>query len=564
MELNNAFLVTLLSTSLSLSAQATLHSTSLDAGTLGRQLEQAQVLSKVKPAGELFDNNASQSPLSQSDRSALQFTLSTIQVFEFEGQEVKEDLSQILQHYINKPLTLSELKQLTHSITQYYRQNNYLVARAIIPPQEIENGRLLVLVLKGKMGEVNVHNNSLLRTSLVQRIAGTTVGDKAALYKSDLEKLALLLNDIQGVKPQLSLKAGKHQGTTDLTISLEDGQKASTYLSVDNQGNKETGIYRFAFGGRVNNLIGLGDDLKLDAMTSETAKLKSIRLDYSALVDGYGSRIGGQAQYMSYKLGGEFSTLNAKGYSHALGVYFLHPTVRLPAFRMNTKLAFTHQLLTDEQNAAKVKQKRRANSLNLLINGSWRAVENGTTYFALGANFGNVHQQSNEAAHYQDSQWKARNAFTSLTYALSHEQMLGNNLGLNLTVSGQFTDRNLDSSQKMLLGGQYAVKGYHSGVASVDEGHLFQAELKHYFPIFKDSMLTSSVSYDYAQGQFYKTPANLADSFKNRVKLQSVGVNWSLSATNNYMLNLTLAKPIGNKLPRADKHRVWFSAVKTF
>lgn len=564
MELNKVFLATLLSGSLSFSAYATSGAVPLDAGLLGRQIEQTQPLPKIKPAGELFDNKEHKPAYSQPDSATLQFTLSRIQLIDFEGNILKEDLSSVLQHYLNKPLTLSDLKRLTHAVTQYYRQHNYLVARAILPPQDIENNSIYLVVLKGKMGELNVKNNSRLRSSLVQRFAQATLGDATALYKSDLEKLALLLNDIQGIKPQLSLKAGKKQGETDLTVSLEDSKRVSGYLSLDNQGNKETGIYRLALGSRINNFIGFGDDLKIDAMLSHQTKLKSIRIDYSSLVDGYGTRLGGQVQYLNYQLGGEFKALNAKGYSHTIGAYLLHPTMRLPNFRLNTKLAFNHQTFIDKQVSVQVKQKRRSNSLNLLINGSWRAWQTGTTYFALGTNFGNVHQQSNEATHNQDSQWKARNTFTTVNYALSHEQMLTNSVGLHVAVNGQFSDKNLDSSQKMLLGGQYAVKGYHAGAASVDEGHLFQTEFKHYLPVFKESVLTSSVSYDYARGRFYKKTHNLADTFKNKVELQSIGVTWSLSAVNNYALNLTLAKPIGNKLQGADKHRVWLSAIKTF
>ncbi|STY60075.1 Heme/hemopexin transporter protein huxB precursor [Mannheimia haemolytica] len=47
----------------------------------------------------------------------------------------------------------------------------------------------------------------------------------------------------------------------------------------------------------------------------------------------------------------------------------LHPTIRLPDFRLNTKVSFNHQRLTDKQQAVNVAQKRQVNSLTVGING---------------------------------------------------------------------------------------------------------------------------------------------------------------------------------------------------
>ncbi|MGX2966428.1 ShlB/FhaC/HecB family hemolysin secretion/activation protein [Ursidibacter sp. B-7004-1] len=548
----HSLLAVVLANSLAVSVYA-----NTDAGLLNQELNQRQQ-ERVKPSGSLFDNKVAVTGGKQANEA--EFTLQHIKVTDLEGNLVSEDLSHLLNNYVNKPTTLSELNLLVQRITEYYRQNNYLVARAILPPQDIENGTLLINIIKGRIDNISVQNSSRLSTTILNKISQANLKNNAYLYKSNLEKVALLLNDIQGVKPNLVIKAGQAKGSSDVVISVEDSKRFGGYLLLDNQGNKDTGQYRLSAGAQLNNLIGFGDDLKLDFLISDKANLKSARLDYSGLINGYGTKLGINASYLDYKLGGNFRDLDAEGNSSTLGAYLLHPTLRTPEFRLNTKIAFNHQVLKDDQNAVNVHQKRKSNLINISTNGSWRSTQNGITYFSLGTVFGKVNDHTNDSTQNQSK----TAAFTVFQYQLTHEQALPKSFALSLGISGQVADTNLDSSQKMLLGGLYAVRGYKSGVASVDNGHILQTELKHYLPLFKESILTTSLFYDYGKGEYYKNSQHLAPNVKNDVSIQSAGIGLTLSAINNYAISATVAKTLGKKLAGNDKHQVWLSVAKTF
>lgn len=530
----------------------------LDAGVLNKQLEHHQAVEKVKPAGEQFQVAAPAA--AAADDNPLQFRLSQIQVIEFEGDEVTDDLSAITQTYLNRTISLSDLQQLTQQITQYYRQHDHLVAKAILPPQDIVEGKLYIAVMKGKLGNINIDNQSQLRTGLAQRMADTILADKAFIYKSDLEKLALRLNDLSGVNANVSLKAGKARAKTDLTITLADSKRLSAYAMLDNLGSAETGRYRFSVGGRLNNIFGFSDDLKVDAITTNTAKLKNVRLDYAGVVTGHGTKLGTQMSHLHYRLGGGFVDLGAEGTASAVGMYLQHPLARLPQLRLNSKLTLNYQRLVDKQHSVGTVEKRHIRTANLAVNGSWRANQQGTVYFNVAGTLGEVQQSSND----RNARFTDNGLFGTLNYAFSYEHSLPKAFLAQLAASGQFASKNLDSSQKMLLGGQYAVRGYRSGIASVDEGHLIQAELKHHLPLFQQSVLTPSIFYDYGHGKYYKHAHLLANGVNNHATLQSVGLNVSLSSTQNYNVNVSVAKPVGRVLTGADKHHVWFSAVKTF
>lgn len=535
-----------------------------DTGSLNRELEQRQIQSEAKPSGELFNQTAS-SPYTAQYKQGLKFPLTQVQILDRNNQEVVTDeLAHILKNYVGKEVSLSDLSNLANEISEFYRHNNYLVAKAILPPQEIEHGTVKILLLKGNVGEIRLQNHSALSNKFVSRLSNTTVNASEFILKDELEKFALTINDVPGVNAGLQLSAGKKVGEANLLIKINDAKRFSSYVSVDNQGNKYTGRYRLAAGTKVSNLNGWGDELKLDLMSSNQANLKNARIDYSSLIDGYSTRFGVTANYLDYKLGGNFKSLQSQGHSHTLGAYLLHPTIRTPNFRLSTKVSFNHQNLTDKQQAVYVKQKRKINSLTAGIDGSWNLIKDGTTYFSLSTLFGNLANQTSEKQHNAVENFQPQSHFTVYNYRLSHEQILPKSFAFNIGINGQFADKTLESSQKMLLGGLSGVRGHQAGAASVDEGHLIQTEFKHYLPVFSQSVLVSSLFYDYGLGKYYKNSQFLAQGVKNNVKLQSVGAGLSLSDAGSYAINVSVAKPLDNNIDNADKHQLWLSMIKTF
>ncbi|HHF4046844.1 TPA: heme/hemopexin-binding protein HxuB [Haemophilus influenzae] len=535
-----------------------------NAGSLNRELEQRQIQPEAKPGGELF-NQAAKSPYTAQYKQELKFPLTQVQILDRNNQEVAADeLAHILKNYVGKEVSLSDLSNLANEISEFYRNNNYLVAKAILPPQEIEQGTVKILLLKGNVGEIRLQNHSALSNKFVSRLSNTTVNTSEFILKDELEKFALTINDVPGVNAGLQLSAGKKVGEANLLIKINDAKRFSGYVSVDNQGNKYTGRYRLAAGTKVNNLTGWGDELKLDLLSSNQANLKNARIDYSSLIDGYSTRFGVTANYLDYKLGGNFKSLQSQGHSHTLGAYLLHPTIRTPNFRLSTKVSFNHQNLTDKQQAVSVKQKRKINSLTAGIDGSWNLIKDGTTYFSLSTLFGNLANQTSEQKQYAAEDFQPKSHFTVYNYHLSHEQILPKSFAFNIGINGQFADKNLESSQKTLLGGLSGVRGHQAGAASVDEGHVIQTEFKHYLPVFSQSVLVSSLFYDYGFGKSYKHGQFLEKGVKNSVKLQSVGAGLSLSDAGSYAINASIAKPLDNNINNADKHQFWLSMIKTF
>ncbi len=69
----------------------------------------------------------------------------------------------------------------------------------------------------------------------------------------------------------------------------------------------------------------------------------------------------------------------------------------------------------------------------------------------------------------------------------------------NIGINGRFADKNLESSQKMLLGGLSGVRGHQAGAASVDEAYDTN-RIQTLFTSLSQSVLVSSLFYDYGLG----------------------------------------------------------------
>jgi len=53
-------------------------------------------------------------------------------------------------------ITVAELQQIVQDITNYYRNNGYILSRAVLPPQHVANGVVYVQVIEGYIDHVKV------------------------------------------------------------------------------------------------------------------------------------------------------------------------------------------------------------------------------------------------------------------------------------------------------------------------------------------------------------------------------------------------------------------------
>ena len=123
-------------------------------------------------------------------------------------------------------------------------------------------------MIPGHYDRAQVKNTSSLRSSIVEQLIRATTPEGELVTRATLDREALLLNEIPGVTAQVSMASGTKPGTTTPEITVTPGKRYGGYVGLDNQGDRTTGRGRVMMGGYANNLLGLGDQLRVDVLLS--------------------------------------------------------------------------------------------------------------------------------------------------------------------------------------------------------------------------------------------------------------------------------------------------------
>lgn len=425
-----------------------------------------------------------------------------------------------------RSLTLAELRGLAARITRHYREHGYLLARAYLPAQEIQDGRVEIAVLEGRLGERRLHNRSSLDDARVaERLSGVAPGEP--LRAAPLERALLLLDELPGLSVQSTLTPGASVGTSDLDIRIEPGSGVEGEIGFDNFGNRHTGRARVLAGLAVHNPLRLADRLALRAVSGGEG-FNYARLAWQAPLGASDWQLGASVSAMHYALGGDFEALDASGDAYVAGLYALYPLQRSRAARLDLQLALDHKQLDDDTESVGLSSRRRIDSLALGLSGHRRDSlgGGGLTQGWLRLTRGDLSLDPVSAA-LDTAGLRTAGRYGVLGWQLQREQRLVGPFSLLAGWSGQATRDNLDASEKLSLGGPGGVRAYPQGEAPSDQAWLGRVELR-WSP---QPAWQLALFHDAAHGRLNRRPlAAAAGANERHLRGSGLGLQWSPAA----------------------------------
>ncbi len=461
-------------------------------------------------------------------------------------------------------LTLRQLGGLASIITRYYHEHNYPLAIAIIPAQTIQDGLVTIQVSEASYGDVVINNKSRLNASLLSRsLIPLKSGDK--ITGDRLNQTLLLLNDIPGIIVDTSIKKGDAQGTSDLLINTTDASRYKAYASIANSGSASIGRTRANASVDLINPLGLGDVLTVNGLSSGSG-MNYGRLSYELLVDGQGTRVGGAYSDLYYKLGQQYKALNVHGTSENYSLWAKHPFVRSLNFNFYGQLEYDHVVLKDHVDIISAKTDRSLDHGVLSLSGDLRDQWGlgGMSYLNFSLTSGHLGFNDAFAQSSDLMAGKTQGEFTKLNVTFNKLQQLNENTVLYGLFSSQWAYDNLDSSQKMVLGGPNSVRAYDVSVLSGDTAQLFTMELRSSIQS-SFGVWQATVFYDAAHVAINHQPWTTS---KNDANIQGVGLgmNWQNEAM--WSAHISVATPVGSVPSLLSKStigsRAWAEIRKDF
>lgn len=270
---------------------------------------------------------------------------------------------------------------------------------------------------------------------------------------------------------------------------------------------------------------------------------------YNLSVGPWSSRLGIILSDLSYELGDELEILAAKGKTRTASAFLIQPLLQYQAFSLKASLQFDDKRLQDEIGLLGIDTEKRSRVLNYGLSATAHdSLLNGaTTSLGLSWSEGSLNI---DGSPYSLVGKADAGHFSVLRANLARLQQLGGRLALYLRAQGQWSDDNLDDSEKLYIGGVFGVRSTHQTAAYGDRGWLASAELRY---ALSDSWQLVAFA-DHGEARV-NTPGLATDTTPRRLSAAGVGAGWSdhtwsISALAGWKVGDHAAQPDTERQPR--------------
>lgn len=525
-----------------------------DSGSILQQMPALEL--PKQPNKEILQELQDKTPVSKAETTAGPTV--SLRSISFTGNTLysSSQLIEILGDVSGKNYSFAGLRQLAERITDHYRRSGYPFARAFLPQQVITDGVLTIEILEGRYGNISVEGNADLVSAAQGFLKPLQPGNM--IEQGTLERSMLLLDDMPGIAITPTLQPGKAVGTGDLLVQLSQAQVLSSNLGLDNQGNRYTGRTQAHFNLDANSPWLFGDQITLRSLVTNSGMWFGT-LGYSLPLGTNGLR--GQISHTktTYQLGGEFRDLQAQGLAIVNTAGLNYPLVRSGQGDIYANLNWQQKQLTDEQRATFTSNDRRSEALVAGVRLSHRDAFLGGSITQAGLTWtkGTLHLQG--AALSQDTASAQTNgAFHKINLDASRLQSLVPSISLFGRLAAQWSEKNLDSSEKFGLGGPNGVRAYPVGEGFGDHGWLTQLELR-----IDANGFAPFVFYDHGSTQINAKPWTNGNNHRSIAGF-GAGVRYSSA---KWRLEISAARRTQGGNPLSDPSgtpRAWMNASRIF
>ncbi len=457
------------------------------------------------------------------------------------------------------------LQALAQRITDELRARGWMLARAYLPEQDLASGELEIVLLAGRIdlpaGAAPVQivpgpRGLRLPPELLERMAERRLEGRAALREAELERVMLLMNDLPGVSARARLEPGAAADSTRIHVDIDEGPLLNGLLWTDNYGSRDTGLAQLNGQLALNNALGGGEQLSAQLTRTEGSWLLRANARHPVGVSGLRASLG--ITRMAYELKrGVGATAGMEGHSQTVNLGLSYPFVRSRPYNLNGALELGRKQLRDDAHAGNLRDKR-IELLTASLSGDWvdQWGGGGFTSWSLGASAGHVDLSRNAGDAFADLLgYRSAGGYQKLTLALSRTQQLAPRVTLQGAVNAQFAGKNLDSSEKIILGGPSAVRAYAGSEGQGDSGWVGSLELRYDWPTALSwGALQLQGFVDAGQVRLHQDPRGLpiaSASGRNSYGLAGAGLGLSLSKPGSYLLRASLAQAVGSNPGRS-------------
>jgi hemolysin activation/secretion protein len=300
----------------------------------------------------------------------------------------------------------------------------------------------------------------------------------------------------------------------------------------------------------INSPARWGDVVALNVLKTQGSEYQ--RIAYSVPLGYKGLRGGVHYSNLNYELISDFAALGAKGVAQTAGLDFSYPLLRSQTTNLQLALSYDSKSFDNVANAGG--SHYGIKSYALTLSGTQFAANSSVTGVSATITIG---EKSTEST------------YSKLNLNFSRQQILDDGLSLLVTASWQIASKNLDSSEKIYLGGASGVRAYPTNEGGGSEGRTLTTELHQRLA----ESWTLIGFYDYGWALVNRGPSAIPANPASYA-LQGYGISLTWQGPESVDFKATAAKRINSNPLQSvlgldtdgslKTTRFWFTASKTF
>lgn len=393
--------------------------------------------------------------------------------------------------------TLAVLCDARDALLDAYRRSGVPLARIELEPQTIKDGVVLMRAFEPELADIILPSFDrpdlapyratveALKSQLMTQTKGI------ALPWAELERFVLLMRETPGLSTLISLRPstkelpGGDRSPLEVSVEVSDVERTRSYMGIQHSGPEVFGRWAGVVGGSVASVAPWGGDelrgavyttLPVDNSAEGKQQLVQISYDWRA---GSGLKLSASATYARSEPGGPLRDLGLRGDSFAARVSAVYPFILTSAFRVSGEVGLE---MLEQDNFVFADESISSDSLRVATAGlsaRWRDVENRASFASasLQVRQGLTGYGASDPGDTDLSRVGAAIDFLKVHAEVEVETRLGRGLpGLNVRVTGQWTEDSLPGSEEYLVGNYGAGRGYDPGSITGDRGYGVQLE----------------------------------------------------------------------------------------
>ncbi len=487
-----------------------------------------------------------------------------------EGSTVysEAELVSLYEEQLGQEISLASVFDIAEAITAKYRNDGYVLSRALLPPQTITEGVVRIRVVEGYINAVRIEGEVHGGRRLLLDAYANKIKSARPLTIDVLERYLLLFNDLPGVTSQAVIGAAKETpGASELIIDIKD-TLADGFMRVDNRGSKFNGPYQAWLGAGVNSLSGYYDRITGRVVVAQQPdELRYYEVGHERQIGTDGEKLYLQVTRTESEPGYTLKKLHIESKSHAFRVGGTTPVIRSRAKNVSLYAEFVARNSETTIFGARLS---RDHLRFIRVGVLYDSVDRfgGVNRLGLDLNQGMSILGASSNGSTELSRQKGRTNFTKFQLTLSRLQRISSHWSLFANFTSQYALSKLLASEEFGIGGERCGRAYDPSEVTGDQGGCLLGELRYGHNLGASALVEGYQLYGFSDigGVWRKDPGALV--LDENTQLASAGGGVRLNFTDHLSGSFEIAWPLIKKTDSrtidVDSRRVFFTFTARF